>query len=77
MTENSIEYRIKTILNNEVLKGANLFIKTPTDFRVDKMREIFYQIFNALLHIVHFVRVINGCSEMSNKPHQTILIHWI
>lgn len=56
---------------------TNLFIKTATDFCVDKICEIFDQIFHTLLHIVHFVCVINGSREMANEPHQTVLIHWI
>lgn len=48
--------------------NAYLLLKTSTKFRVDKVGEEFFQIFDTLLNIINFIRVIDSSRQMTHKP---------
>lgn len=58
-------------------KYIYLLLKTTAQFGIDEISKVFFQVFDSLLHIVDFIRIIDGRCKMSYKPWQTVLVHLI
>lgn len=56
-------------------KAANLLKKASANFCVNKKGEEMVEVFDPLLHVVHFVRVVDGRLEVRAEPAQAELVH--